>query len=311
MESSNANDPSSGDDADAADLDAVGAYASARRAHEAGLAVLACGQPYWVRETQGRYLLLVRRSQAGRLRREVALVEASNRYWPPRPAEPPPWGEASARPVIGASAWLVALHLLQRHHPGLVEVGLNDSRKVLESGEAWRLLTAVTLHADLAHLAGNLLGLGLFAYLPARYLGSGLAWTVLLLCAGAANLANDLLHAPEAFRSLGASTVVFAGLGLLAGYPVGASLRARASLRAKPFLLPLAGGAALFAWMGGGRYGADVAGHLWSAFLGLAAGGALAWAKVRPAARIQRLLLAGCAAAVAGAWLLALFRGAV
>jgi len=263
-----------------------------------------------VREAEGRYLLLVRRSQAERLGSEVALVEARNRYWPPHPPAPAPWGEASKRPALFAAGALVALHLLQLRHPGLTALGLNDSHKVIEAGEAWRLLTAVTLHADLAHLAGNLLGLALFAYLPARYLGSGLAWTVLLLCAAAANLANDLLRAPEAFRSLGASTVVFAGLGLLAGCPVGASLRSRASLPPRPFLLPLAGGAALFAWMGGGRYPTDVAGHLWAALFGLAAGVGLSWARVRPSAPVQRLLLAGCAGVAAGCWLLALSLGA-
>jgi len=39
--------------------------------------------------------------------------------------------------------------------PTLIEAGDMDSAKVL-AGQWWRLFTAVTLHADLAHLMGNI-----------------------------------------------------------------------------------------------------------------------------------------------------------
>ena len=40
----------------------------------------------------------------------------------------------------------------------------------------WRAVTALTLHSDLAHLAGNAFFGGVFGVLLAQILGGGLAW---------------------------------------------------------------------------------------------------------------------------------------
>jgi rhomboid protease GluP len=83
-------------------------------------------------------------------------------------------------------------------------------------GEWWRTLTATTLHADSEHFLGNMLS-GYFIFnLLRRRCGPG---TSMLLLTVAAMLTNWTVAAisPPHYFSIGFSTVVFAGLGLLAG----------------------------------------------------------------------------------------------
>ena len=84
-------------------------------------------------------------------------------------------------------------------------------------GEWWRAVTALTLHIELDHLGGNLAFGGFFGYFIGRYLGPGVGWLAVLLAAGGANVLNAWAQG-AAHRSIGASTAVFAALGLLAAY---------------------------------------------------------------------------------------------
>lgn len=83
-------------------------------------------------------------------------------------------------------------------------------------GEWWRALTATTLHADSGHFLGNMLS-GYFIFnLLRRRCGPGTLMLLLTLAAFCTNLVVAAISPPEYF-SIGFSTVVFAGLGLLAG----------------------------------------------------------------------------------------------
>lgn len=285
----------------------VGSYGSARSAHEAGLSVLACGHSYWVKHDTGRYLLVVPSKHAEKLRREVEIGEARNRYWPPASLDLPT-RSTSKVPSIVALFKLVSIFALQSSSLPLSERGANSSHAVLEAGEWWRLFTAITLHADIGHLAGNLLGLSLFGYLACRYLGNGLAWALIVSSAALSNLTNVLLNAGQDYRSLGASTAVFAALGLLAGFPIGAFLRSRQPLQSRDWLIPFFGGCVLFAWMGGGEFPTDVPAHLWSFAFGLAAACLVALASLHAklSALGQRILLVATASVLGFSWTLAL-----
>jgi rhomboid protease GluP len=86
----------------------------------------------------------------------------------------------------------------------------------LLDGEWWRAVTATTLHADIEHLLGNLLS-GFFIFnLLRRRIGPGTWMPVLTAMAALTNVLTALISDPGR-TSLGFSTVVFAGLGLLAG----------------------------------------------------------------------------------------------
>jgi rhomboid protease GluP len=83
-------------------------------------------------------------------------------------------------------------------------------------GEWWRTLTATTLHADSEHFLGNMLS-GYFIFnLLRRRCGPGTSMLLLTLAAMLTNWTVAAISPPHYF-SIGFSTVVFAGLGLLAG----------------------------------------------------------------------------------------------
>src|SRR5204863_1178219 len=75
--------------------------------------------------------------------------------------------------------------------------------------------TAVTLHADVAHLAANVSTGIVFLGLAMGCFGSGTALLAAVLAGAGGNVAGVLLHKGE-FRSLGASGMVTGALGLLA-----------------------------------------------------------------------------------------------
>ena len=245
----------------------IGVYASSRKAHEAGLAVLAAGHHYRVDRKQGHYVLVVPGEHRDLLRREVEIAEIRNRFWPP-PSLELPSRSISKFPTAVAVSLLCLIFYLQQEFRVLTDLGMNSVQAVA-AGQWWRLVTAISLHADIGHLAGNLLGFVVFAYLSCRYMGNGLAWLSILFSAALSNLTNVYMHWGEVYQSLGASTAVFAALGLLTGFPIGSYFRSREPILSRDWLIPFVGGCFLFAWMGGGEYPTDVGGHLWSFFYGL------------------------------------------
>lgn len=285
----------------------LGTYQTAREAHEAGLSILAAGKHYWVHFSEGRYLLVVRSAHEAELRKEVEIASFLNRYWPPRALELPV-KSVSKLPTAATIAIVVLFFWLQNRNPHIKELGLNSGDAVLNQGEWWRIVTATMLHADLGHLAGNILGLSLFGYLAARYFGNGLSWVMVIVAAACSNLTSVLLNDAATYRSLGASTAVFSALGLLAGFPIGAYLRSRTPIQQRDWLIPFFGGCILFAWMGGGEFPTDVGAHLWSfaygtCFASLAAATAL-HAKLKQ--RSQQILLLALIILVTASWTWAL-----
>jgi rhomboid protease GluP len=141
--------------------------------------------------------------------------------------------------------------------------------------------------------------------LASRLLGPGLAWASILAAGAAANYL-EMLIAPPDYRAVGASTAVFAALGLLSGY----AWRQRLPRRERWLYrwTPLIAGICLLALLGSGNGHVDVLGHL----LGFCMGVALGWAYARmglPRSRRTDLQLAlGSAAllAVIAAWSVAL-----
>ncbi len=88
---------------------------------------------------------------------------------------------------------------------------------LIREGEWWRAVTALGLHADAVHLAGNMVFGIVFGFLAGELLGWGLAWFGMLLAGALGNALNAFVQAPG-HTSIGASTAVFATLGILAAY---------------------------------------------------------------------------------------------
>lgn len=140
---------------------------------------------------------------------------------------------------------------------------------LMRAGEWWRTITALTLHSDLRHLAGNLLFGSLFGVFAGRLLGPGVAWLMILLAGASGNALNTLLL-ESSHRSIGASTAVFAALGLVAGFVWRGKLMAQDRWAYR--VGPMVGGFALLMYTGTGGPNTDIGAHLMGFVCGLLAG---------------------------------------
>lgn len=175
---------------------------------------------------------------------------------------------------------------------------------LIRDGEWWRLITALTLHSGLPHFAGNA-GFGaLFGVMAGRVLGSGVTWFTVVVASGMANLVNTLLL-DSSHRAIGASTAVFAALGLLAGFVWRGKLMKQDRW---PYRVgPIVGGVALLAYTGTGDANTDVGAHLAGFICGFLSGIAMTYIyHYVPKARVQRTTGTLAIVIVVFAWVLAL-----
>lgn len=242
-----------------------------RTCRDAVLVLEAAGIPAELLSAPPELWVTTALQDAPRARRELIAYLRENRASAIElPFEPVSDGRAGA---LLAAALLGLFFLLERSgFLGLpwYEGGLMDAARV-RSGEVWRAATALTLHADGGHLASNVLFGGVFLWLLSQLLGSSLAFASTGLAGFLGNLLNAWAH-PLPHRSIGASTAVFAALGLLVGAEFlrrAAGPRARLRRFAPPIL-----GLFLLGWLGTGGDGGpgrvDVLAHALGFLAGLA-----------------------------------------
>jgi len=160
---------------------------------------------------------------------------------------------------------------------GRVEAG------AVMDGQWWRTITALTLHADLGHILGNSAFGTVFGLYAGRFMGSGVAW--LLILAGGA-LGNGVAAAlrPAEFMAIGASTATFAALSLSSAFVWRRGyFRGRGWRRA---FAPLFAAIALLSFTGMGGEDTDVLAHVTGFAAGLGLG---LWAADWPIRRLGRV----------------------
>jgi len=279
------------------------------RANELGLVLIARNLPFQRQAGPQGWELWVPLADAPAAANELTLYRRENL----KPVGTRPLEEVGAG--LGGVIWYVAtligvffaLHtyLFDRDwlSAGRLEAG------PFWDGEWWRAVTALTVHVELGHLLGNL-GFGAFyGYFVGRYLGVGVGWLAVLLAGSSANALNAWVESP-AHRSIGASTAVFAALGMLAtytwrrGYLRGTHWRAR--------IAPIIASIGLLAFTGTSGENTDLGAHLFGFIAGLAMGLALArfaavtWLRT---ARVQRIAGGLAALLLVAAWLTGLVVG--
>jgi len=274
-----------------------------RQAEEWSLVLEAEGlSPRLVRTSNG-WILSVPSQHLERAVTELWDYESENRTTVP---EEEPWaGHGPLYTGAGTAAALLAFFFFASWTQGTVpwlERG-SASADLIAWGELWRTVTALTLHADLAHVGSNAVAMLFFLTAVCRSEGPGLGAAMVLAVGAGGNLCNAWFHGFD-HVSIGASTAVFGCLGVLGG--TGVVRRRRLGLRGKRSWIPLAAGLAILAMLGTGGQRVDVWAHLWGFAVGGAGGGALALAMDRPEdPRIQVRIGVLAAAAVPLCWVLA------
>jgi membrane associated rhomboid family serine protease len=231
---------------------------TADAASELGLLLEAVGIPCGVVRASGAHALVVRLEDADRARGEVAKYTAENRGWPPRAAAPELVSRGVSAAIVYAVLLVLAFATERRETFGLDwwSAGCADAA-LIRDGAWWRSVTALCLHSDVVHLAGNVAFGALFGMMLAQSLGSGSAWLAFVLTGAAGNWLNAMIQSPS-HVSVGASTAVFGMLGVQVAY----EWMRRHQLRHGTWrrLAPLVIGAALLAWLGGGARQVDPSG---------------------------------------------------
>ena len=199
--------------------------------------------------------LLVSAQDYGNALRTLRLYRLENRAWP--------WQQPVLKPGFlfdwGSLAWalLACLFFWLSTHADLQSAGVMDGGAVAH-GQWWRLFTAMWLHADLAHLATNAtLGLVLLGLAMGRF-GTGVGLLAAYLAGAGGNLVAGWISW-QPHRSLGASGMVMASLGLLAAQSL--SLWRQTPDARKYILSGLCGGVMLFVLLAL-TPGTDVVAHL-------------------------------------------------
>jgi membrane associated rhomboid family serine protease len=225
---------------------------------------------------------------------DAPAAEAALAAWAAESArrEPPPDPDyGPSRVPAGAALALLAFTAFALRDPATawVERGGADAARIVR-GEWWRAATALTLHADAGHAAGNAIALGLLLWALARRLGPAPA-TWLALAAGIAGNAATALLVRGGHLSVGASTAVFGALGALSALH---APRRRA-------WLALASGVALLGLLGTGER-SDLFAHLLGFVAGVVQGLALRRAAPPRRSAAQPVLALAAAVLLALAW---------
>ena len=276
-------------------LAAVGRYRKFSEAQERGLVAAAMDLPYWVNREGDQFVLYVPEAAAAAVHPELAKFEQEmtvrNRTPIVPQAELPKLETLSlyAAAAVMSSFWTLQQRLPER----MFDRGEAINREIM-AGEWWRSITALTLHRDFPHFVANL-GFGLLfaAFLQPR-LGGGMTWLGIVLAGAMGNFVNAWFYKSALHNSVGASTAVFGGLGLLMAWEFMARWRVPHTRHWWQLVVPLGGGLALLAYLGvGDEAGAgrtDYMAHFW----GFIAGGSLG-AILSPLPRVRRAAQWACA----------------
>lgn len=218
-----------------------------------------------VRSEQGPFQIFVENEKRRQAAFQLKLYHREN---PPRKENPPLPLKLSWHPV-----WVLTVPatctVLQ--FSGFVKqmeyAGIADAEKILH-GEWWRCITAMTLHGDSHHIAGNLVS-GYIALTLLHYRIPLSRMVPFIACGAAIANAAVAFTVKSNFKSLGFSGFVFATIGSLAVIEFRLMPRETHGLLRR--FAPLFGAISLAVFLGLGEH-ADILGHLYGFIAGLFCG---------------------------------------
>lgn len=262
-------------------LAAIGRYPRFSQAQERGLVAAAMDCPYWVIREGNEFVLYVEEAAAVAVASELQKFEEENAARSRLPSPPTVnLPKIETLSLYAAAAMMSGYWVLQQRLPEKVFDRGEAMNRWIIAGEWWRSVTALTLHRDFSHFVANL-GFGLLfaAFLQPR-LGGGVTWLGIVLAGTLGNFVNAWFYKSAPHSSIGASTAVFGGLGLLMAWEFIARWRVPRTRHWWQLVVPLGGGLALLAFLGagdesgGGR--TDYMAHFWGFVSGTILGAILA-----------------------------------
>ena len=223
-----------------------------------------------IRLTQDGLVLSVPDDEVERALAGLSAYEKEN----PSPAQgqqSTPAKSPSFVPGLIVAVALVSSHFItvgSSHIAPWFERGAADAERIL-AGELWRTVTALTLHADFAHLLSNAIGAAIFVTILSSMLGAGLSAILFIVAGAGGNLANALLQG-VGHVAVGASTAIFGIVGVIGALGV---IKRRRESHVKPRAwIPIAAAIALLAMLGTGTGRVDVWSHFFGFVMGAVAG---------------------------------------
>ncbi len=227
--------------------------------------------PHYIHYDDHSWQLLVAAGKELRAIHELESYFTENKDWPSAPPARDndfvPLLQPPTLLLIGAMILFYTVTGPWEKHSFWFEQGAGHGKHILQDREWWRLLTALTLHADTVHLLGNSLIGGWLLHFFCRLTGTGLGLWAMLLSAGCGNLINTIIRGPE-HQFVGFSTAVFAVIGMLAVL----SHQGREKITGHHFLIPFMAGMALLAMLGSSGERTDLGAHLFGLLCGLVFG---------------------------------------
>ena len=244
----------------------------------------------------------------------IAALDAEDREAAEKPAlEPAPPDHGPSFVGVGMGITLVAFFVVTgprggKDVGGWFRQGSAIAEAIVSNHEFWRTITALTLHDNAMHVAGNAVASLVFVSALGRWLGGGLAILITLLAGTAGNLFTAYIYRAS-HSSVGASTSTFGALGVLGGLQFVRRFRVPTIGRLRRALLGIAAALGLFAMLGVGER-VDVVAHATGIGFGVLFGAGLALALKRPIRTVgQGLALALTVTLIVGAWVLAFRHG--
>ncbi len=244
-----------------------------QEAFSCSLVLSSTGIPHHLSQTTDNVVLSVAVEDIQEAHTQLQAYFHENRNWPPRPTTPDQSFSPLLQPptllLIGAMALFYTITGPWEGNSFWFTQGAGDAEGILDRGEWYRLITALTLHADTTHLLSNCLLGGFLFHFFCRITGNGLGLFSMLFTATLANLINVIARGSD-HLFVGFSTAVFSIVGMLAMLN-----RQNPTQTGYVRLMPFMSGAALLAMLGSSGERTDLGAHFFGLCCGLAAGWAI------------------------------------
>lgn len=234
------------------------------------LVLAAMGMQSWIVPEGDLLVLQVGDRDAARAAFELAAYDRENRD-PIAPVERPLPAMPSPETAIAFWAVLLFFFAAARHDAFSLDWlgrGAATSASML-GGEWWRAVTALFLHANSVHLLGNLVFGTVFLLLLAQLTGAGVAALSMVIAGAVGNVLSALVQSQQ-HSSIGASTAIFASLGMIAALQQSARHN-KLVFRLRKWT-PLGAGLALLVFLGFSGENTDIVAHVMGFASGLVAG---------------------------------------